>query len=108
MKRLSHPSQLADWRARLLAERPAGRKTVVVSSGTCGQASGSPGIIDAFRRELDRRGLGERKMPPLVTLHHFTDPLWLAELGGWGNERVVEYFNAYVGKMTGDTRTHDS
>lgn len=45
------------------------------------------------------RGLGERKMTPLVTLHHFTDPLWLAGLGGWGNERVVEYFNAYVGKV---------
>jgi beta-glucosidase len=45
------------------------------------------------------RGLSERKMTPLVTLHHFTDPLWLAELGGWGNERVVEYFNAYVGKV---------
>jgi beta-glucosidase len=45
------------------------------------------------------RGLHERKMTPLVTLHHFTDPIWLAELGGWGNEQVVGYFNAYVGKV---------
>ncbi len=57
MKRLTHPSQLADWKARLRDERPAYGKTVVVSSGTCGQASGSLRIIDAFRRELERRGL---------------------------------------------------
>ena len=45
---------------------------------------------DALDRYIEiLRGLGERKMTPLVTLHHFTDPLWLAGLGGWGNERVV-------------------
>jgi beta-glucosidase len=39
-------------------------------------------------------GLRERGMTPMVTLHHFTDPLWLAEKGGWENPTVVERFEA--------------
>jgi beta-glucosidase len=45
------------------------------------------------------RGMHERNMTPLITLHHFTDPLWLTELGGWQNEKVVEYFAAYAGRV---------
>jgi beta-glucosidase len=37
-------------------------------------------------------------MTPLVTLHHFTEPLWVSEQGGWENEAVVGYFEAYVRK----------
>jgi len=33
---------------------------------------------------------------PLVTLHHFTHPLWLAEEGGFETSKVVEYFERYV------------
>lgn len=33
---------------------------------------------------------------PIVTLHHFTNPLWLAKLGGWENNAAVDYFLAYV------------
>lgn len=44
------------------------------------------------------RGLSERGMTPLVTLHHFSDPLWLTELGGWENEAAVDYFAAFVRK----------
>ena len=73
MKRLTHPSQLADWKVRLLDERPAGRKTVVISSGTCGQASGSLGIIDAFRREVERRGLGDAVRLETTGCHGFCE-----------------------------------
>ncbi len=45
------------------------------------------------------RGLAERNMTPLVTLHHFSDPLWLAEMGGWENEAVVERFVPFVRKV---------
>lgn len=45
------------------------------------------------------RGMYERNLTPLVTLHHFTDPLWLAELGGWENESVVDHFVKYVQKV---------
>jgi len=38
-------------------------------------------------------------MTPMVTLHHFSDPLWLTERGGWENEGVAVYFEAYVRKV---------
>lgn len=44
------------------------------------------------------QGLIERHMTPIATLHHFSDPLWLAEMGGWENEAVVKYFESFVRK----------
>jgi beta-glucosidase len=35
----------------------------------------------------------------MVTLHHFTDPIWLTEIGGWENPEVVQHFEAYVHKV---------
>ncbi len=32
------------------------------------------------------------EMTPLVTLHHFTNPLWLTRAGGWGNGTSIEDF----------------
>lgn len=37
-------------------------------------------------------------MTPMVTLHHFTDPLWLAEFEGWETEAVVPLFEKFVRK----------
>jgi beta-glucosidase len=45
------------------------------------------------------RWLVDHKMTPLVTLHHFTDPLWLTEMGGWENEKTTEIFEAFVRKV---------
>jgi beta-glucosidase len=45
------------------------------------------------------RGLNERNITPLVTLHHFSDPLWLSEMGGWENEIVVDAFEKYVRRV---------
>jgi len=73
MKPLTHPSQLAGWKARLLEERPAWRKTIVVSNGTCGRASGSLGIIEALGRELDRRGLKETVGLEITGCHGFCE-----------------------------------
>jgi beta-glucosidase len=44
------------------------------------------------------RGLHERGMTPMVTLHHFTDPLWLGERHGWETEAVVPLFERFVRK----------
>lgn len=52
--------------------------------------------LDRYREML--RGLLQRGLTPMVTLHHFTDPLWLSEMGGWENEAVVGYFEKYVRK----------
>ncbi len=40
--------------------------------------------------------LRERGMEPLVTLHHFTNPLWIEERGGWANPDIVQYFEEFV------------
>ncbi|MBU4472936.1 MAG: glycoside hydrolase family 1 protein [Candidatus Omnitrophica bacterium] len=43
--------------------------------------------------------LRERNLEPIVTLHHFTNPLWFAKLGGWQNRNTLPYFLRYVEKI---------
>lgn len=55
---------------------------------------------EALDRYIDMiRGLSQRNLFPVVTLHHFTDPLWVHEMGGWENEEVPELFAAYAAKV---------
>ena len=44
------------------------------------------------------RGLKERGITPMVTLHHFTDPLWFYEMDGWEHEESVKLFEKFVRK----------
>ena len=53
--------------------------------------------LDRYRDMM--RGLHDRGLTPLVTLHHYTNPLWLAEKGGWENEWAAEHFEKYVQKV---------
>jgi len=53
--------------------------------------------LDRYREMA--RNLTERGMTPLVTLHHFSDPLWLTEMGGWENEKAAGHFVAFVRKV---------
>ncbi len=52
--------------------------------------------LDRYRAML--RGLHERGITPMVTFHHFCNPLWLAERGGWENEETPALFARYVRK----------
>jgi beta-glucosidase len=52
--------------------------------------------LDHYRQMLQR--LTEHKITPMITLHHFCDPLWVSETGGWENEAIVDLFAAYVEK----------
>src|SRR4030042_3995825 len=55
---------------------------------------------DALNRYIEMvRGLTELNMTPLITLHHFSDPQWFVEQGGWENESAAEYFVKYVRKV---------
>lgn len=36
---------------------------------------------------------------PIVTLHHFTSPVWLIRLGGWESEETPARFARYCGKV---------
>ena len=47
-------------------------------------------------------GLRQRGIEPMVTLHHFTNPLWLVGKGGWETEEVVPLFIRYVGRVVGE------
>lgn len=51
-----------------------------------------------YYREIVR-GLTQRNMTPMVTLHHFTDPLWLVEKGGWENPESAQIFDVYVSRV---------
>ncbi len=53
--------------------------------------------IEKYRAML--RGLRERGMTALVTLHHFTDPLWVMEKGAWETDAIIPIFEKYVRKM---------
>lgn len=34
-----------------------------------------------------------------VTLHHFTNPVWIAKLGGWESPKTAEHFEKFTGKV---------
>ncbi|MEU0405805.1 family 1 glycosylhydrolase [Streptomyces sp. NPDC006197] len=59
----------------------------------------APGEFDAdavahYRRMVE--GARARGLRPLVTLHHFTHPLWFAERGGWAAKGSEDLFARYV------------
>src|SRR3989337_2775931 len=47
-------------------------------------------VLERYRMML--RGLRQRSMSAMVTLHHFTHPLWLDQRGAWENEEVIPHF----------------
>ena len=58
-----------------------------------------PGIFDEAATVHYRRvllNLRERGLEPIVTLHHFTNPKWFAEIGGWTSPQSSSYFGRFV------------
>lgn len=53
--------------------------------------------IEHYRAVLT--ALRELSIEPVVTLHHFTNPIWLTQRGGWANPDVVRLFGRYVSKV---------
>lgn len=45
--------------------------------------------------ELKRRGI-----TPVVTLHHFTNPIWFEEAGGWHSQKAAQRFERFVRIVT--------
>ena len=45
------------------------------------------------------RALRQRRLEPIVTLHHFTNPQWFLARGGWERPESVRYFTRYVEKV---------
>lgn len=46
--------------------------------------------IDCYRRELLL--LREKKIRPLLTIHHFTNPMWFEQLGGFTRRENLHYY----------------
>ncbi len=53
--------------------------------------------IDHYRQMA--RGMLDRGLTPMVTLHHVTSPLWLAEQGGWENDETPQKFAVFVRRV---------
>ena len=52
--------------------------------------------LERYRSML--RGMLQRGLQPMVTLHHFSNPLWLEEQGGWENDATPAKFAVFVRK----------
>ncbi|NJL96107.1 MAG: glycoside hydrolase family 1 protein [Anaerolineae bacterium] len=46
-------------------------------------------------------GLLARGIEPMVSLHHFTNPVWLEEQGGWLNPKTVDHFLKFTEVVLG-------
>ena len=45
------------------------------------------------------RALRVRRLEPVVTLHHYTNPHWLHQAGGWTNAKTVDRFARYTERV---------
>lgn len=63
----------------------------------------STAALEHYRRVL--AACHEHRIAPMVTLHHFTSPRWIAAQGGWEVTRTADLFARYcerVGRELGD------
>ncbi|HEY6874798.1 MAG TPA: glycoside hydrolase family 1 protein [Candidatus Dormibacteraeota bacterium] len=61
----------------------------------------SPGEFDSRQIRHYRDVLGELReqgIEPMVTLHHFTSPIWFAKKGGWAERDSVKAFVAFASR----------
>ena len=61
----------------------------------------SPGEFDSRQIRHYRDVLGELReqgIEPMVTLHHFTSPIWFAKKGGWAERESVKAFVAFASR----------
>ncbi len=50
--------------------------------------------VEHYRKVL--QALKKRNIKVMLTLHHFTNPIWLAKQGGWEQRRTAELFARYA------------
>jgi beta-glucosidase len=54
------------------------------------------------------RALYELNMTPLITLHHYSDPQWFVDQGGWESDIAVELFEKYVRKVVAALKDYNN
>lgn len=58
-----------------------------------------PGLVDTHELDHYREMLATMRnlgLEPIVTLHHFTHPVWVDAYGAWLNRRIVDDFGRFV------------
>jgi beta-glucosidase len=53
--------------------------------------------LDRYRQIL--QAMHDQGIEPMVTLHHFSNPIWLAEKGDFNSGLVLDYFQRYTSKV---------
>ncbi len=53
--------------------------------------------LDRYRQIL--QAMIDRDIDPMVTLHHFSNPMWLVEKGDFNSDIVIEYFQRYTSRV---------
>ena len=53
--------------------------------------------LERYRQIL--KAMHSRNIEPMVTLHHFSNPVWLVERGDFDSDLVVDYFQRYTAKV---------
>ena len=53
--------------------------------------------IEHYRKVI--ADLRNRGIEPVVTLHHFTNPVWFSQKGGWANFKLQKYFLRFVERI---------
>ena len=56
--------------------------------------------IEHYRQVI--LALKERGIEPFVTLWHWTNPIWIRDIGGWENKKTIELFLGYVKKIASE------
>lgn len=54
-------------------------------------------VLEHYREEI--LYMKERGIKPLLTLHHFSNPLWFEEEGGWTNPASVDIFISFADRV---------
>lgn len=61
--------------------------------------------VEALRHYRDvLQTLRDRGMEPFVTIHHFTNPIWLAQAGGWEQPETAQRFASFAERMVDEYR----
>ena len=54
--------------------------------------------IEHYRRIV--KYLKSKKIVPIVMLHHYTNPVWFMDEGGWTKQSNIQYFLDFVARVT--------
>ncbi|MEJ2108468.1 MAG: NADH-ubiquinone oxidoreductase-F iron-sulfur binding region domain-containing protein [Acidobacteriota bacterium] len=73
MPKIHSADKLAEQRARILSKKDPEKPCIAICSGTSCQGLGNDGVIGAFRKEIEKRGLGSKVDLRVTGCHGFCE-----------------------------------